>query len=117
MSVAILSVERYRLSYMAGFDSALVSFESDLDSTAWRIMKSGSSWDTGTLLETEVKDWAGLEDRTWNANSAKSWDELFKIDAYVDITSQINAADLDMGDNTINVYAKATNGVWSLREG
>lgn len=116
MSVSILSVSRYRLSYMSGFDSALVTFESDSDLTAWRIMKDGSSYDTGTLLEELTKDWSNLSDETWNAQSAKSWNELYKIDAGVDITAQINAIELDLGTNTINVYAKDTNGNWSLRE-
>ncbi len=117
MSVSILSVSKYRLSYMSGFDSALVTFESSLDMTAWRIMKDGSSYDTGTLLEELTKDWSNLSDETWGAQSTKSWNELLKLDAGVDVTVQIYASELDLGSNTINVYAKGTNGVWSLREG
>ena len=116
MSVSILSVSKYRLSYMSGFDSALVTFESSLDLTAWRIMKDGSSYNTGTLLEEMNKDWSNLSDETWNAQSVKSWDELLKLDAGTDVIVQINAADLDLGTNTINVYAKDTSGNWSLRE-
>ena len=116
MSVSILSVNRYRLSYMSGFDSALVTFESSLDMTAWRIMKDGSSYDTGTLLEELTKDWSNLSDETWNAQSTKSWNELLKLDAGTDVVAQINAAELDLGTNTINVYAKDTSGNWSLRE-
>jgi len=116
MSVSILSVNRYRLSYMSGFDSALVTFESDSDLTAWRIMKDGSSYDTGTLLEELTKDWSNLSDETWNAQSTKSWNELLKLDAGTDVVAQINAAELDLGTNTINVYARDTSGGWSLRE-
>ncbi len=116
MSVSILSVSKYRLSYMSGFDSALVTFESDSDLTAWRIMKDGSSYDTGTLLEELTKDWSNLSDETWNAQSTKSWNELLKLDAGTDVVAQINAAELDLGTNTINVYAKDTSGNWSLRE-
>ena len=116
MSVSILSVSKYRLSYMSGFDSALVTFESDSDLTAWRIMKDGSSYDTGTLLEELTKDWSNLSDETWNAQSTKSWNELLKLDAGTDVVAQINAAELDLGTNTINGYAKDTSGNRSLRE-
>lgn len=116
MSVSILSVSKYRLSYMSGFDSALVTFESSLDMTAWRIMKDGSSYDTGTLLEELTKDWSNLSDETWGAQSTKSWNELLKLDAGTDVVAQINAAELDLGTNTINVYARDTSGGWSLRE-
>jgi len=116
MSVSILSVNRYRLSYMSGFDSALVTFESDSDLTAWRIMKDGSSYDTGTLLEELTKDWSNLSDETWNAQSTKSWNELLKLDAGTDVTAQIDASELDLGSNIINVYARDTSGNWSLRE-
>lgn len=116
MSVSILSVNRYRLSYMSGFDSALVTFESSLDLTAWRIMKDGSSYDTGTLLESLYKDWSNISDETWGGQSEKSWNELLKLDAGTDVTAQIDAAELDLGSNTINVYARDTSGNWSLRE-
>lgn len=117
MSISILNVSRYVLSYMSGFTSALVTFKSNVDITAWRVMKSGSSYDTGYLLEEEVKDWSNLSGQKWTDINSKSWDELLKIDAEVEITAQVNAADLDLGVNTINVYGKAVNGEWSLREG
>ena len=117
MSIAILNVNKYKLSYMEGFTSALVTFESDVDITAWRVIKGGSSYDTGDLLTDDVKDWSNLSDQNWNDIDDQSWNEVLKIDAEVDLTAQVNADDLNLGENTINVYGKAVNGEWSLREG
>lgn len=115
--IDIKSVSRFRLSYVSGFDSALVTFESDVDLIAWRINRLGTSWDTGEVLEEESLDWARVANRTWDSLMSESWGQQAFIEAGISITDQIEASELQTGTQRINVYGKDRNGNWSLWQG
>jgi len=111
--IDIKSVSRFRLSHVSGFDSALVTFESDVDLIAWRINRLGTSWDTGEVLEEESLDWARVANRTWDPLMSESWDQQAFIEAGISITDQIEASELQTGTQRINVYGKDRNDNWS----
>ena len=118
MSIDVLSVSHYTLSNHADFDASLVTFESDVDIIAWRVNREGTSYDTGTVLEEDNTYWSSADDVTWQSHKDdRTWGDLAKIAAGVDLTAQIFDTDLQEGSQRINVYGKNTSGSWSLYEG
>jgi len=111
--IDVTSVSSYKLSNVNGFDSTLVTFESDTDITAWRINRLGTSWDTGEVLEEESLDWSRALSNSWNSLKDLTWLEQAYIEAEVSITDEIYASELQAGEQRINVYGKDRNGNWS----
>lgn len=114
MTITVLDVTRYTLSNIAGFNSALATFEADEDMIAWRVNRLGASYDTGTILEENDCYWSSADDTTWgNHASNKAWSDLAYIAAGVDITAQILSSDLQEGEQQINVYGRDKSGNWT----
>jgi hypothetical protein len=113
--IDVTAVSTFKLSYMDGFDSSLVTFKSDVDIVAWRINRLGTSWNSGDLLEEEKFDWSAANNKTWSflESNSISWAQMAFIEAEVSITSQIQAEELQEGTQRINVYGKDRSGSWS----
>ena len=113
--IDVTAVSTFKLSYMDGFDSSLVTFKSDVDIVAWRINRLGTSWNSGDLLEEEKFDWSAANNKTWSflESNSISWAQMAFIEAGVSITSQIQAEELQEGTQRINVYGKDRSGCWS----
>lgn len=89
--ITFIEVDTYKVSRMIGCDLTTVRFKFDKDVVEWRANLQGSSYDTGTILDSGTNLTANTEG--------------FSVIYGTELSSE--------GQNRINVYGKDSDGNWT----
>lgn len=93
-TVAIVGVDRFKISDETGMNEAKIRFSFDKDVTEWRVRVVGVDPFTGIFADAGGEAVANTE-----IEAIISWDELYQE-----------------GNNRINIYGRSVEGVWTSYE-
>jgi hypothetical protein len=116
--VSIIGLSLPKLSDEVGFQSAIITFQFNVDVDMYTVRCTGIDHTTGTDAETGSKTVeAQAVEYTVEEASALTVSGMTVFPAYTDITAEIDYTELyTEGVNRINIYGRNLSGVWTSYE-
>lgn len=125
--IDILSVSRYKIGRISGYDQSIVEFSTDQDLLEWEARAGGSGRGQGLLVGQKItqdqdgyalklknpwNQWLSLSTYTWSAlGVGTTWNDK----SYASDSFAIDDEELTQGDQQyrINIYGKSGTGEWN----